>query len=422
MNELSFMFILILGLLVIGVPIGVSLGIGVVGALWWADESMMFFTQKLFNNFDSFPLLAIPFFVLSGDIMARGTLADTLLNFCRSMLGHKKAGMAYITIVTCLFYGALCGSAAATTAAVGATMIPAMEREGYPKPFATAVSTASGSLGIIIPPSIPMILYGAFGGVSVADMFIGGIIPGCFIGLMLMLTAGYICRRYNYDTVLPKASARERWETFKKAGWALGVPIIILGGIYGGIATPTEAGVMAVVYAFLVETFINKSMSLKLCAKIMVDSANTVGLIMLVLVTANALGNIMMLANIEDALLAWMQSLTSSKHVLLAILIIFLFFLGMVVEVSAIILIFAPLLVPVVTTYGIDPVHFGIVFVVSMCLGGLTPPVGVNLFIGCSISNLSIVRLTKAVLPFIASIIIGCFILAYVPFLTLCLI
>ncbi|MCH5277656.1 MAG: TRAP transporter large permease [Desulfovibrionaceae bacterium] len=421
MNELSFMFLLILGLLVIGVPIGVSLGLGVVGALWWADESMMFFTQKLFNNFDSFPLLAIPFFVLSGDIMARGTLADTLLNFCRAMLGHRKAGMAYITIITCLFYGALCGSAAATTAAVGATMIPAMEREGYPKPFATAVSTSSGALGIIIPPSIPMILYGAFGGVSVADLFIGGIIPGCFIGLMLMVTAGYICHRHNYDTVLPKASLAERWASFKKAGWALGVPVIILGGIYGGIATPTEAGVMAVVYALLVETFINRSMTWKLCAKIMVDSANTVGLIMLVLVTANALGNIMMLANIQEALLSSMQALTSSKHVLLAILIVFLFFLGMVVEVSAIILIFAPLLVPVVTTYGIDPVHFGIVFVVSMCLGGLTPPVGVNLFIGCSISNLSIVRLTHAVLPFIAAIIAGCFILAYVPAFTLCL-
>lgn len=421
MSELSFMFLVILGLLVIGVPIGVSLGIGVASALWWADESMMFFTQKLFNNFDSFPLMAIPFFVLSGDIMARGTLADTLLNFCRAMLGHRKAGMAYITIVTCLFYGALCGSAAATTAAVGATMIPAMEREGYPKPFATAVSTSSGALGIIIPPSIPMILYGAFGGVSVADLFIGGIIPGCFIGLMLMLTAGYICHRNNYDTVLPKASLTERWATFKKAGWALGVPVIILGGIYGGIATPTEAGVMAVVYAFLVETFINKSMTWKLCAKIMVDSANTVGLIMLVLVTANALGNIMMLANIQDALLASMQSLTSNKYVLLAILITFLFFLGMVVEVSAIILIFAPLLVPVVTSYGIDPVHFGIVFVVSMCLGGLTPPVGVNLFIGCSISNLSIARLTHAVLPFIAAIIIGCFVLAYVPAISLCL-
>ena len=421
MNELTFMFIILVGMLAIGVPIGISLGLGVIGALWWSDESMMFFTQKLFNNFDSFPLLAIPFFLLSGDIMARGTLADTLLNFCRSMLGHRKAGMAYISIVTCLFYGALCGSAAATTAAVGATMIPAMEREGYPKSFSTAVNAASGSLGIIIPPSIPMILYGAFGGVSIADMFIAGIIPGCFIALMLMITAGFICQKNAYGNILPKASAKERWASFREAKWALGVPIIILGGIYGGITTPTEAGVVAVVYSFIVEKFIRKSMTMAVFRKILVDSANTLGLIMLVLITANALGNIMMLANIEDALLQWVQSLTSSPYVLMAILLVILLILGMFVEVSAIILIFAPLLVPVVTSYGIDPVHFGIVFIVSMCLGGLTPPVGVNLFVGCSISGLSIAILTKAILPFIGAIILGDFILAYVPFLSLCL-
>ena len=421
MNELTFMFIILVGMLAIGVPIGISLGLGVIGALWWSDESMMFFTQKLFNNFDSFPLLAIPFFLLSGDIMARGTLADTLLNFCRSMLGHRKAGMAYISIVTCLFYGALCGSAAATTAAVGATMIPAMEREGYPKSFSTAVNAASGSLGIIIPPSIPMILYGAFGGVSIADMFIAGIIPGCFIALMLMITAGFICQKNGYGNLLPKASAKERWASFREAKWALGVPIIILGGIYGGITTPTEAGVVAVVYSFIVEKFIRKSMTMAVFRKILVDSANTLGLIMLVLITANALGNIMMLANIEDALLQWVQSLTSSPYVLMAILLVILLILGMFVEVSAIILIFAPLLVPVVTSYGIDPVHFGIVFIVSMCLGGLTPPVGVNLFVGCSISGLSIAILTKAILPFIGAIILGDFILAYVPFLSLCL-
>lgn len=421
MNELSFMFLIIVGLLIISVPIGVALGIGVVGALWWSGESLMFFTQKLFNNFDSFPLMAIPFFILSGDIMARGTLADSLLGFCRSMLGHRKAGMAYITVVTCLFYGALCGSAAATTAAVGATMIPAMEREGYPKPFSTAVSTASGALGIIIPPSIPMILYGSFGGVSISSMFIGGILPGCFIGLLLMVTAGYICARHGYSNVLPKASAQERWEAFKVAKYALGVPVIILGGIYGGIATPTEAGVTAVVYALAVETFIRKSMSWKLLRAIIISSANTLGMIMLVLITANALGNIMMLANIQEALLAWLQSLTASPHVLMALLIVFLFVMGTAIEVSAIILIFAPLLVPVVTSYGINPVHFGIVFVISMCLGGLTPPVGVNLFVGCSISGLNIVSLTRAVLPFIAAIILGVFILAYVPAITLCL-
>lgn len=422
MSELTVMLLIIAILLPIGVPIGVSLGVGVIGALWWADESMLFFTQKLFNNFDSFPLLAVPFFLLSGDIMAKGTLAETLLNFCQSMLGHRKAGLAYITIVTCLFYGALCGSAAATTAAVGATMIPAMEREGYPKPFSAALNASSGALGIIIPPSIPMILYGAFGGVSVANMFIAGIIPGIFVGLILMLAAGLLCSLKGYGSVRQKASAKVRWKAFWEAKWALGIPVIILGGIYGGITTPTEAGVLAVFYAFIVEMFIRRSMNMAAFCKILTNSATTLGMIMLVLITANALGNIMMLSNISTLLLDWARAFTSSHYVLMAVLVIMLLILGMFVEVSAIILIFAPLLVPLVQSYGINPIHFGIVFIVSMCLGGLTPPVGVNLFIGCSISGIDIGTITRAILPFLAAIILANFILAYVPYLSLCLI
>lgn len=419
MSTLSFMLVIIVVLLIISVPIGVSIGIGVVAALWYGDESMMFFTQKLFNNFDSFPLMAVPFFILSGEIMQRGTLADNLLGFCRSALGHRKGGMAYISVATCLFYGALCGSAAATTAAVGATMIPAMEREGYPRDFSTAVNTSSGALGIIIPPSIPMILYGSFGGVSVADLFIAGIVPGCFIGLCLMLTAGFMCHKHSYGNVLPKASFAERLSSFWKAKYALGVPVIILGGIYGGITTPTEAGVVAVFYALSVETFITRSMTFTLLKKIIVSSASTLGMIFLVLITANALGNIMMLANVQTALLAWMQSITSSPNVLMLILLILLIILGTAVEVSAIILIFTPLLVPMVVSYGIDPVHFGVVMTTAMCLGGLTPPVGVNLFVGCSLSGLDIVTLTRASLPFIAAIIVGLVVLAYVPAVSL---
>ena len=421
MDPILATFLVMALFLFLSVPIGIAIGFAVLTGVWVGDLPLFFFSQRLFNNFDSFPLMAIPFFILAGEIMQRGTLADSLLDLCRSTAGHLRGGLAHISVLTALFYGALCGSAAATTAAVGGTMIPAMEKEGYPRDFSTAVNAAGGSLGVMIPPSIPLILYGAFGGVSVSDLFLAAILPGFLVAGGFMITSAIIVRRHGYGIMHPKASWAERGRAFRKAILALGVPVIVLGGIYGGITTPTEAGVIAVIYALLAETFITRAMTLAKLREILVSSLTTLGMIFLVIITANALGTLLLFYNMQDVLLEGMRSVTDSPAVFLLLMLGTFLVLGTFIEATAIILILTPLLVPLATSYGINPVQFGVFMLVSLCIGFLTPPVGTNLFVGCSISGINIMTLSRAVLPFIASMIIAVLLIAYIPAISLCL-
>lgn len=411
---------MVLGL-ALSVPIGVTIGVATVAGIIAADIPIEFFTQKLFNTFDSFPLMAVPFFVLAGEIMQRGTLADSLLDLCRTSLGHRRGGLALITIMTCLFYGALCGSATATTAAVGGTMIPAMEKDGYPRPFSTACSAAGGCLGVMIPPSIPLILFGASGNVSVADLFIAGIMPGILVALAFCMVAAWISLKNKYGIIHQRSTATERFTALKKASWAIGVPVIVLGGIYGGIVTPTEAGVVAVVYAAFVECFITRSMTGAKAREILLSTAKTLGMIMFVTITANAFGTLLLYFNVQDALVAGMQSFTANPYIFMLILLALFLILGAFVDTVAIILILTPLLVPMAITYGIDPVHFGLFMLVSLCVGYLTPPVGTNLFVGCAVSGVNILTLSRAVIPFVIAMILCTILIAFWPSLVLCL-
>ena len=410
-----------LGLVFLSVPLGVAIGFGVLAGLWAGDMPFILFTQRLFNNFDSFPIMAVPFFLLSAEIMAQGTLADKLLGLCRATCGHLRGGMAHISIITSLFYGALCGSAAAAVAAVGGMMIPAMEKDHYPRKFSTAINCASGCLANIIPPSIAFILYGSFGGVSVSDMFLAGILPGFVVAGSLMVAADIIIRRKHYGEILPRASWAERLQALKRAAAPLGVPVIVLGGIYGGFVTPTEAGVLAVFYAFIVELF-SRSLTLGKCRAILCRTLNTLGMFFLILITANALGILMLYLNIQESLIAGMRGLTTNPQVFLAIMIVFFLFIGTFLEATAIILILTPLLVPVVTSYGLNPVHFGVVMIICTCIGLLTPPMGTNLFVGSSISDVPVITLAREILPFVFAMIISAFVVAYVPWLALALI
>ena len=408
-------------LLFLSMPIGVSIAISTLVGVIASDMPTVFFTQRMFSLFESFPIMAIPFFVIAGDIMQKGSLANSLLDLCKVCVGHKRGGMAHISILTCLFYGALCGSAAATVAAVGATMIPSMIKEGYPRGFSGALNACSGTLGIYIPPSIPLILYGAFGGVSVADLFIATIIPGCMVAASYMIVAHWHVCKHNYGIIHERESGDARLKALLKAKWAMGVPIIILGGIYGGIFSPTEAGVAAVFYAMIVELFITKAMTVKDMYKTVAGSLRTVGIIFIIMLAASAMGALMQLCGLDTWLIENTRSFTTNKYLFIAIILGVLVFLGTFMECTCIILMMTTLLVPLATSYGIDPVHFGIWFNISVNIGLLTPPVGMALFLGASIADVNVVVMSKALLPFVIANIIAVAIIAYVPFFSLCL-
>ena len=406
-------------LLILSVPIGVAIGSSVVVAVMVGDLPAEFLMQKLVLSLDSFPLLAVPFFVLSGEIMQKGSMAQSLLAFSKCLVGHIRGGLAHVSILTSMFYGALSGSAPATVAAVGGIMIPAMEKEGYSKDFASAVNTASGCLGVMIPPSVPLIIYGTTANVSVGDLFIGGIFPGIFSGLLLMVASYIVAWRTQTGNKGARAPWRETLAAFSRAKYALVVPVIVLGGIYGGITTPTEAGAIAVTYAFITEGLILKTLTWKGVVDIFKSSCLTTASIFIVVATASALGQLLMIYNVPDLIVELLSGLTGNKYILLTAIIVLLLIMGTFMDALANILILTPLLQPLVMAAGIDMTHFGIIMIVAVSIGFLTPPVGVNLFVACGISGVSIERLSVAVLPFVGVMIVGLLVLAFVPQLSL---
>ena len=382
-------------LLIFTVPIGVSIGTAVFMGMMVGGLPPVFLAQKMYSALDSFPLLAVPFFIVAGDIMQKGTIANSLLAVSRCLVGHIKGGMAHISILTSLFYGALSGSAAATVAAVG---------------------------GIMIPPSIPLILFGSTAGVSISDLFVATIVPGILMGCALMLVSYVICVRRKYGKTVARAKFAEMLKALYEAKWAIMVPVIVLGVIYGGITTPTEAGAIAVVYALFVEVFITRSMTRKLFFEIIKSSVRINAAIFLVVASATALGQIMMYYNLSAAVLDTIMGISTNKVVIMALILVVLLILGTFLEAAAIIMIVTPLLLPVINAIGVDPVHFGIIMLTSFAVGGQTPPVGMTLFVGASIAKISIERLSIASIPYILTLVVMLVIIAFVPQLSLCLI
>ncbi len=402
--------------LLLSVPIGVSIGLSVVVGMTFSDMlPYEFLIQKMITSLDVFPLMAVPFFIMAGEIMQKGSMAERLLSVSRALVGHLTGGMAHISVLTSLFYGSLSGSAPATVAAVGGIMVPAMEKEKYSKPFATAVNTAAGCLGVIIPPSVPLIIYGTTAGVSVGDLFIAGIIPGLFIGLCLMICSYILAKKYGFTGTGKRASIKEIVQIFLAALPALMVPIIVLGGIYGGLTTPTEAGVIAVVYSLIMEGLILRTLSFKKVVDVFRGTALTTSSIFLVVATATALGQILLFYNLPNMLVEILVSISDNKLILLPIILIFLLIMGTFMDALANILILTPLLLPVVKVLGVDPIHFGIVMIICSSMGFLTPPVGVNLFVGCSIANISIEKLSVAVMPFLLTMVLALLAITFVP-------
>ena len=411
----------LLVLLVLSVPIGVALGLTVVVGVFASNIPATFLAQRLITSLDSFPLLAVPFFIMAGEIMQKGSMAQRLLEFSRCLVGHITGGLAQVSVLTSLFFGALSGSSPATVAAVGGVMIPTMKKEGYSSSYAAAVSTSAGCLGVMIPPSIPLIIYGTTAGVSVGDLFIAGILPGIFVAVTLMLTAYMLARYQGHGVRGKRPPISETAHALKEAFHALMVPVIVLGGIYGGIMTPTEAGVIAVVYALLAESIFLRSLSLDKLWQVLRGTALTTATIFLLIATASALGQILLFNNVPSQIVELLTGISENKYILMLVIIVMMLILGTFMDALANILILTPLLLPVAKQAGFDPIHFGIIMIVSVAIGFLTPPVGVNLFVGCDIAKISIERLSIAILPFLGAMILALLILAFVPQISLLL-
>lgn len=404
---------------IIGVPIAIALGLASAVAVWWTgDIPLLILVQRAFTSIDSFPLMAVPFFILAGKLMEVGGISERLMKFANTLTGHFRGGLGMVAVVTSMFFSAIAGSSAATTAAVGGILIPAMIKKGYDRNFAGSISAVSGELGVIIPPSVPLILFGVATSTSIGDLFIAGILPGIFIGVTLMLLVYFISvkRGYPSDT---KATFKERLDGFKSAFLALLMPLIILGGIYGGIFTPTEAAAVAVIYAFVIGTFVYRKINFKVLMKALTESAVTTSIVMVIIAFAGLFGLILSREGIPGQVADFLISISSSPIMFLLIINIFLIFVGMFMETSASIIILAPILTPVAVSMGIDPVHFGIIMVVNLALGMCTPPVGVNLFIASQIADVKLEKLARALVWFFAVMIVDLLIISFFPILSL---
>lgn len=413
------LFGILIVLFFINVPIAVALGLASMIVLMVQDNvPLMVVVQKMFTSTDSFTLMAVPFFILAGKLMEVGGISKRLVDFAMTIVGRMHGGLAMVSVVTCMFFAAISGSGAATTAAVGAIMIPAMVQKGYDKSFSTAIQAAGGTIGVMIPPSVPMILFGVIAGASISDLFIAGILPGIFVGISLILVAYFISRKRGYGKE-EKSSGKEIFTSFNRAILAILMPVIILGGIYGGVFTPTEASVVAVVYGLIVGLFIYKEIKWKDLPEVFIQSAVTSAVIMFIISCASIFGFILTREQIPLSITNALLAISDNPIIVLIIINLILLIVGTFLETSAAIIIMAPILLPVTTAVGIDPVHFGIIMVVNLAIGFITPPVGINLFVASNIANLRLEKIVRAIIPFLIILIVDIIIISFVPELSL---
>lgn len=418
-----FVFIIFVIALVIAIPVSISLGL--VAVLPGAFDSSFtasatYVIRSMVGGLDSFPLLAVPMFVLSGILMARGGISKKLFDVFAFFMGKMTAGMPCAVIVTCLFYGAISGSAPATVAAVGSMTIPILIELGYDKVFSTAIVAVAGGLGVIIPPSIPFIMYGMASGASVSDLFLAGIIPGFLIGLLLMLYAIWHCKKYGEDKesisrVVGELHKKGFLAVIKESFWALLSPIIILGCIYSGVASPTEAAVISVFYALFVSLVIYRSIKLKEIWGIMVEALRTFAPILFILAASAAFSRVLTLMQVPQLVSAWILTHFTNPVLLLLVINVFLLIVGMVMDTTPAILILSPILLPIVTQVGIDPIHFGIIMVVNLAVGFVTPPIGVNLFVASSLTDIPVMQIAKKAVPMIVFFLIALIAITFIP-------
>jgi len=401
----------------IAVAIG---GSAVLGIVLFDPDQLILVPKEMFSAIDKFPLAAIPFFILAGNLMETGGISRRLVEFAKSLVGGVQGGLPMTCVLTCMIFAAVSGSSVATTFAIGAILIPAMVKHGYPVGYAASVQATSAELGVVIPPSIPLILFGVAAEVSIGELFIAGFGPGLLIGVVLMVFVHLWCRfkgmgKHDGDGRLGV------WAAARDAVWALLMPVVILGGIYGGIFTPTEASVIAVFYALLVGMVIHRELKPSDIVVVLRKSVISSAVIMFIIANAGLFAFLITRAGIPDAIGQWLTAVLQSPGMFLLGVNAALFVIGMFIETSAAIIVLAPILVPVAIYFGIDPVHFGIIMVVNLAMGMITPPFGVNLFAACTVAKISLDRIIGHLLPFVL-VIMGCVMLiTYVPQISLAL-
>ena len=415
----AIIFILLAALMLTGMPVSISLGLTVLPFLFgFTDVPLESVALKLFTGIEKFEIMAIPFFILAGNFLTHGGVARRMINFATSMVGHWYGGLGLGGVLACALFAAVSGSSPATVVAIGSILLPAMVKAGFPKRFGAGVITTSGALGILIPPSIVMVMYAVATNTSVGALFMAGVVPGIALALVLGGVTYWRARKNNYPR-LPKASWGERWAAFRKSAWGLFLIIVVMGGIYAGIFTPTEAAAMSAVYAFIVAAFIYKDLGLKDVPRVLLSSANMSAMLLYIITNAVLFSFIMANENIPQALADWMLGNGLGMIAFLLAVNVILLMAGNFMEPSSIMLIFAPILFPVAMKLGIDPIHFGIIMVVNMEVGMCHPPVGLNLYVASGITKMGITELTVAVWPWLLAMLGFLVVVTYVPELSL---
>ena len=412
----ALLFITFIALLALGVPVAFSIALSSVAVLVKGDVQLLMIVQRMFAATDSFSLIAVPFFILAGDLMAKGTVSKVLVEFAEALLGMIKGGLSIVSVLAGMFFAAISGSGAATTAAVGATLIPELKKRGYDEAKSAALIAASGTIGVVIPPSVPMVLYAVIAEESVNTLFKNGFIPGVLMGAVLIIIALSEANKLNYPKGKP-FSLKTAVKTFGRAIWGILMPLIILGGIFTGYFTPSEAADVAVVYAILVSVFVYRDMGPKELFTIMKGSAKTSAVIMIIISCSGPFGWVLANWKIPEAISGAVLSISTNAYIIMLLIAVIILIAGVFMETSSAIIILTPVFLPLVKAMGISLVHFGIVFVVGIAIGMITPPVAINLFVASGITGLPIEKIAKSVIPYLLGLIVVFFLILYVPML-----